>query len=129
MDLAQLVLSVFQLINPEVVQIGQKILDGVAQALDPNSQLMEGDARSVSQSALVQSVSLRPAFERHVTEDDAVGFDSVSTLWEGGAPALPMFAIKFVERCSGKVFQARLPLGCMGCERFADWVIGRGEFL
>ena len=79
-DFSQQILEVFKIFDPGIVQVGKKVLDNVAEALDGDAQVVQGHLAASTQGRRLQMACLGPALQRDVLEDWDGGPDACSTL-------------------------------------------------
>src|SRR5258708_33098151 len=103
MHFAEQVLHLLQIVAPQLVLGGKKILDDVAKAFDANAQGMKRDLRPVAQSASMQFTGGGPALEGQMLEYGASRPDVGGARRQGRAPLTPLFAVEFLEGSQGLV--------------------------
>jgi hypothetical protein len=101
MDFAEEVLKFFEVVAPAGVLLGEKIFDGVAEALDADAELVKRDLGAVANGALVEFVGVSPFFEGEVKVDEAAGTDASGAAGQSAAPLTPALAIKLIEIFAG----------------------------
>src|SRR5258708_39764887 len=104
MHFAEQVLHLLQIVAPQLVLGGKKILDNVAKVFDANAQRVERDLRPVAQSASVEFTGGSPPFEGEVVEYGASRPDVGGARGQGLAPLTPLFAVEFIEGGAGLIF-------------------------
>jgi hypothetical protein len=66
-DLAEQILHMLQILAPPPVVIGEKILDGVAKAFDPDAQLMKIAIVVRAHGEFVEAMGIRPTLQRQMS--------------------------------------------------------------
>jgi hypothetical protein len=96
---AEQVLHVLQVVAPEFVLDGQKILDDVTEAFDADAQRVQRDLRPVAHGPDMQIAGSRPALQRQMLEDRTARPDVRGAQRQRLAPLAPLFTVEFFESC------------------------------
>ncbi len=89
-----------QVVAPQRVFFGKKVLDDVAEPLDPDPQRMQRHLRPVAHGGGVQFARSGPSLKRQMLEYRAPGPDSRRSIRQCSAPLPPLLAVEFFKRCT-----------------------------
>ena len=82
---------------------GKKILDDVAEALDPDAQAVKRNLGAIAQSAVVELASRGPALQREMLEQCAARANASGARGKRFAPLAPLLAVELFESGLGFV--------------------------